>query len=73
MPIAPHAGQALVSAGMQKSRERRARGEDHYPPSLLDHLLHDEQMEEHDIIRHLTDLFLAAADTVGTFLFCFPS
>lgn len=58
-------GQALVSAGLLASQEVRARGDDNHTPSLLDHLLHDDKLQEHDILLLLTDLFLAAADTTS--------
>ncbi|XP_045131453.1 cytochrome P450 315a1, mitochondrial-like isoform X2 [Portunus trituberculatus] len=56
---------ALVSAGLRASMEQRARGEDPDPPTLLDQLLHEDQLEESVILCLVVDLFLAAADTTS--------
>nr|AJF94636.1 cytochrome P450 CYP315a1 [Portunus trituberculatus] len=58
-------GHALVSAGLRASMEQRARGEDPDPPTLLDQLLHEDQLEESVILCLVVDLFLAAADTTS--------
>ena len=71
-PPVPLSGQALVSAGLRVSREGGTRGKDQHPPTLLNYLLHDDHLQEPDILCLLTDLFLAAADTVSiTFLLIF--
>ncbi|KAK7081225.1 hypothetical protein SK128_013556 [Halocaridina rubra] len=57
------AGQKLVLYGLESSKERLQRGEE--PVSLLDHFIMREQMRQEDVIRLLTDLFLAAADTTS--------
>ncbi|MPC15308.1 Sterol 26-hydroxylase, mitochondrial [Portunus trituberculatus] len=61
-------GHALVSAGLRASMEQRARGEDPDPPTLLDQLLHEDQLEESVILCLVVDLFLAAADTTMVIL-----
>ncbi|KAK8407338.1 hypothetical protein O3P69_002103 [Scylla paramamosain] len=58
-------GHTLVSAALRASKEQKARGEDPDPPTLLDQLLHEDQLEESIILCLLIDLFLAAADTTS--------
>ncbi|KAK8749457.1 hypothetical protein OTU49_015369 [Cherax quadricarinatus] len=57
------AGQQLVLEGLKASRERQERGQ--APVALLDHLLQEDGLQDVTIIRLLTDLFLAAADTTS--------
>ncbi|KAK4314600.1 hypothetical protein Pmani_014123 [Petrolisthes manimaculis] len=59
-------GQELVEAGV---RTRLKAGQQESPttppPTLLDHLLTSDQLDTDTIVRLLTDLFLAAADTTS--------
>ncbi|XP_064079150.1 cytochrome P450 315a1, mitochondrial-like [Macrobrachium nipponense] len=56
-------GQEMVMKGLHDSKTRLEKGGS--PSSLLDQLLITEKLEEENIVRLLTDLFLAAADTTS--------
>lgn len=56
-------GQEMVLKGLHDSKTRLEKGG--APNSLLDQLLITEKLDEENIVRLLTDLFLAAADTTS--------